>query len=295
MVRKGEVRYLTRYLTPPKKENRIQLRTHTIVGYMESGKTTMAKSLLARIIETIYKRGYENVLGLYSLNFADVIKYLDERNDMVMGSDYIYIIIDDAALFQMSREFGAVQNIYASKLFYYIRHIFEKYFEGTIIVNWLTQRLHALDVNLRESPLISFKSMVNDPNDKKLMYLLLGKKVVEKLSEIDYKIYVLHDDRSKKYSAVRLRSGPKGKPLKWIARIDMDLSFNFIEVEPEIDILQALDKNNVKKTYALIGYFLAQGYTFKEIKRMLHVSENTISRVSKWVKEVISLEVTQYV
>ena len=287
MSKKNYVSFMTDYLTPPKKEGKVRLRTHTIVGYMESGKTTMAKSIIANIDDIIYKKGYENILGVYSLSFVDVIEFLDEKNDMVMNSDYIYIIIDDAALFQMSREFGAVQNIYASKLFYYIRHIFEKYFEGTIIVNWLTQRLYALDVNLRESPLISFKSMVNDPNDRKLMYLLLGKKIIRRLGEIDYEMYVKHNDEVKSFAALRLRSGPKGKPLKWIARIKMNLNFNFVEIEPEVDILQSLDKNGVKRIYALIGYFLATGFTYKQIRKMLHVSEKTISRVSKWIKEEV--------
>jgi len=287
-IKKSQI--FTRTLTPIKSDDRIRLRTHTIVGYMESGKTTMAKSILPIIRPRIEEMKYENILPIYSLSFLDIIHYLKENIDEVKGTDYIYMIIDDAALFQLSREFGKSHNIMASKLFFWIRHIFEKEpynFRGSIIVNWLTQRYMALDVNLREGFIVSFKTPPSNPNDRREMYMLLGRKYMEFLGWLDYQMYTRHNDEVKKYSVTRFRSGPKGKPVRQVLIVNKNLSENFIELEPEEDVVELITSEESGKRKVIIAYLLALGWTYREIQENLNVSSKTIAKVVKWIKEEV--------
>jgi len=280
----------TRTLTPIKSKDHIRLRTHTIVGYMESGKTTMAKSILPILRPRIEEMGYENILPIYSLSFLDTINYLKENLDEIRGVDYIYMIIDDAALFQLSREFGKSHNIMASKLFFWIRHIFEYEpynFRGSIVVNWLTQRYMALDVNLREGFIVSFKTPPSNTSDRREMYFLLGKKYMEFLGWLDYQIYVKHNDDVKKYSVTRFRSGRNGRPVRQILIVNKNLSENFIELRPEEDVVELVTTEESGKRKVIIAYLLALGWSYREIQENLNVSSKTIAKVVKWIREEV--------
>ena len=110
----SRINRLRNYLIPPKPVDSPRLRTITIVGYMESGKTTMAKSIYHKIKKYIYER-YDNPVGIYTNNLLYLVENLDELE----GYDYYYIIVDDAALFQHARR--AMSNVTFNILLKYSR------------------------------------------------------------------------------------------------------------------------------------------------------------------------------
>jgi len=95
---------IKKYFIPPKGDSP-RLKSVTIVGFMDSGKTTMAKSIYTHILNDILEV-YDNPIGIY----ANSLSYLLENiNKIIKKHDYFYIVIDDASLYHPARR--AMSNV----------------------------------------------------------------------------------------------------------------------------------------------------------------------------------------
>ncbi len=166
----------------------VELRSVTIVGYMGSGKTTMAKHLIAKAHRELKKRGVKDkrilALHFYRANINIILDYLRENIDP-SNLEYIYLINDDAVYQNISRRSLSSINVEDARQYVVIRHELEELgFDGVLIVFHLTQLYYLLDKVLRNSPVLIFKTISRDEEERRIVGRLLGKHYYRMLRQI---------------------------------------------------------------------------------------------------------------
>ena len=196
-----ETKRLVMYLNPQLR-NYIKFRGWTIVGYMESGKTTLALTVAALLEE---KRSGD-ILVLKARKFGDVLNYVRENRDEPRGYSYAYIMIDDAVRYAHSRSRKEQDQDIAD--YYEIRHFFENVWKkGVATTVYITQRWRSLDIVFRNAYAVTFKTIVShDSQELKILAKTL-RDYYQYLLELTDRIYVYNDDDAKKYSVLRWGNG----------------------------------------------------------------------------------------
>ena len=197
----SEFNEIMSYLLPAKKD--IRLRRVTIVGEPEAGKTNLAFYLAQRIIE---ERGEDKVNVVYTKRLKDAIKYMDQK-------PYQLLLIDDAVRYQYSRVSVTKEGRIQIADFYEIRHVYRKMQNmkksATITIIFITQRWRDLAPQYRNAPVVFFKSVLTDPDDRRLMLKMIGPEYFNILQDITRRIFALSDDRAKGEAVITTSWGNK--------------------------------------------------------------------------------------
>lgn len=187
------------YMAPPEfitetVENR--LHAMLIVGSFGSGKTTWTISKIAQAIQHLLDRGVdENQVCFVHALGAPISRIVKETKEQVdLGRlKYLYFFNDDApsARGQHGYRSMSTENIAESQFYIMLRHrLKELGFKGFIFVAHATQIYNIIDTTFRRlSKLKVFKDYPEEPRDKKLIGLMLGKAYFRKLNEISMKIW----------------------------------------------------------------------------------------------------------
>ncbi len=130
-------------ITPPVKRNIVEWVGVGFAGKPGVGKTTKM-CFLAALIERVYQAREETVSIHYTNRLVDAVESLDRSTVQV-------IIVDDASLFQHSRQSMTQENIDVIKTLDVIRHRFEDKVSktGVIITFFGVQRYKGLDLGIR--------------------------------------------------------------------------------------------------------------------------------------------------
>lgn len=166
----------------------VELRSVTIVGYMGSGKTTMAKHLIAKAYRELKKRKVKDkeilALHFYRANINIMLSYLEENVDP-SNLRYLYLINDDAVYQNISRRSMSGINVEDARQYVVIRHKLEELgFDGVLIVMHMTQLYYLLDKVLRNSPVLIFKTISRDSEERRVVARLLGKHYYKMLRQV---------------------------------------------------------------------------------------------------------------
>jgi len=202
------VHSLMGYLIPrraPSSYPDVRLRHTTIIGYMESGKTTLALTLARKIEEKMEELG-EPFMCYMGDSISDFLNI-----DFDIDSGYILLIVDDAPQTYLSRNFMSQKSRHDVAEFFKIRHTLEeKGFQGVLGLIFCTQFFRALDVFFRNAPLVIFKSLVShDIAERREIARYLGRYYYRLLRDITQKMFVEWNDSVKSLSIAVFPDGIK--------------------------------------------------------------------------------------
>ena len=180
----------------------VELRTITMVGYMGTGKTTMAKHLVAKAYRELKKRKVKDkeilALHFYRANVKAIIDYVEENYDP-SRLQYLYLINDDAVYSNISRRSLSAVNVEDARRYVVIRHELKKMgFDGVLIVFHMTQLYYLLDKVLRDAQVLVFKSVSRDSTERKTLSMLLGRHYYRILKQLTDAIYAGTKEQLKK-------------------------------------------------------------------------------------------------
>jgi len=260
------------YLFPKQINDRL-LRSVTIVGLQGSGKTNLAYYLAGLYLEK-YGPGKVNVI--YSKSFRNAILKMNKKPVQVF-------IIDDAVRYQysgMSR--SRDRDIIAD--YFELRHLY-KGDKGLLVTIFITQRFKNLDPVFRNSPVLIFKTILQDPADNELIRNFIGQVYFEELAKITKNIYTQQKDFDK--AIVKLAWGPVFL-LPNIPRVSAIPNIIYVE--------ETGDKENGKngrivveiyEKYKDVILLRLAGRSLREIHRETGIPLATIHKVIKRVSEQI--------
>lgn len=178
----------------------------TIVGYMWSGKTTLAKTIAALIQQAFP----DEVNIFYARRFLDVAQYVKsnaKKDKSLVKKRYQMLIIDDAVRYAHSRR--SMQNVDDTSEFFEVRHVFMKQGmeRGIVAAFFLTQRWKSLDTIFRNAYAVIFKTVIaQDYNEQRELTRLL-REHYRTLQDITRRIYLNKDNSAKKLSIIRWGDG----------------------------------------------------------------------------------------
>ena len=237
---------LFKYLNPELR-NYIKFRGWTIVGYMESGKTTLALTTAAILEE---KRSGD-IIVLKAQKFGDILHYIEDNTDEVRGFNYAYIILDDAVRYAHSRSRKEQDRDIAD--YFEIRHFFEDVWKrGVVTTVYITQRWRSLDVVFRNAYAVTFKTIVSHDSEELKMLARTLRNYYRYLLDLTDRIYVYNDDEAKKYSVLRWGNGfLQELEVPIIARPSNIIEIRHAEEEDSVP------KEKVDMNMILLGAYLA--------------------------------------
>lgn len=159
---KGSIRYLTKYFCPTKdvrEFGHVKLRSITLVGYMEMGKTEMAKYLIELSQRHFNKMGIGNI-AFTGKTIVDIMYYIGDNKDLVRGNNVVYVFVDDLFYGGMSTERSRGKRL-GEKIYSDIRHWPERIGvkTGIIYVLFGAQRFSLIPVFFRNTPFLLFKGL----------------------------------------------------------------------------------------------------------------------------------------
>lgn len=187
------VESIDQYLVPS--DYKIQLmknpfHSSLIVGGMGSGKTTYMLSMMTRAYNILRKRGYtdDEVKIVHTEGYSVSMLLLDLKRALDLEKiKFLYIFNDDApSSKQSSRQRLKIESIANILNVFRIRHHLEEMgYNGFIFIAFATQTYTALDPDLRRACRLKiFKDYPDEPADKKLIGLMLGRSYMNALREI---------------------------------------------------------------------------------------------------------------
>ena len=144
------------YLYPTeswKKYDTPVLRTGVIIGFMQSGKTVLARHLAARAYKAVVRSGYDDsqfvYLETHSLKRAR--KWVEEY--LPSSTRFLFIFVDDAVKYAHSRQ----KNVEETSYFVDVRHWTIK--QGLITILYATQNFKLLDSIMRYGQVYMWKTV----------------------------------------------------------------------------------------------------------------------------------------
>lgn len=253
----------------------VELRTITIVGTMGSGKSTMAKHLVARAYRHLTGKGYDDsqILALHfdRSNIPLIIDYV-RRNFDLSNVEYLYLINDDASYLNISRGSLSYANVESVRQYIAIRHRFaDMGFDGVLIVFHLTQMYYLLDKALRDSYVLAFKSISKDPTERDMVLKLLGGEGLNYLISIHQALS--SGNREQFEEAIKKALVLIGSRIK--------VEYDVIKEEPPESIYYKIDEREINDFVEDIV-----GFTCRELEAMLRACEIKFrtSKLGKFVK-----------
>lgn len=176
-----------------------RLRTWVIFGPMESGKTTLVKTILYHQNRILDNAGitYRNV------QFFDVESFIKGLINN-WKSTVLNLFVDDAVFLADSRSSMTKSNQVLTQMYFYIRHYVEHYSKPTRLVNvfWSAQSVTAIDKRIRDTAtVVILKGMVRA--NEKVLREYFYPSIVSKMQLLQ--ILSMIDDKYKSYFAVSLQ------------------------------------------------------------------------------------------
>ena len=133
------------------------LRTMTVIGYMQSGKTVFVRFIAKLMHDTLVKQGVDDSQIAYietpSLQAAKDALETGELGIDAEKLNYMFVFVDDAIRSAHSRR----NNIVETMLFSYARHWTLK--RGVLIIAYATQDFRLLDRLMRNAHVYAWKSL----------------------------------------------------------------------------------------------------------------------------------------
>lgn len=248
------------------------LRSVTIVGLQGSGKTNLSFFLAKQYLD---KYGPENVNVVYSRSFRSAIANMNYKQIQVL-------IVDDAVRYQYSGiSRSRDRDIIAD--YFEIRHLFKKYKkEGLLVTIFITQRFRNLDPAFRNSPILIFKTILQDPSDNDLIKQFLGQAYFEKLAEITKNIYTKHRDFDK--AIVKVAWGPVFL-LDNIPKVTLS---NIIYAKETVDSRNGKITLEIDRKYKDVIILRLKGKSLRKIYRETGIPLATIHKKIKQIIEKLS-------
>lgn len=201
----------------------VMLNWATIVGFMQSGKTTMIKTIIKAINEKYKDLKQINISTQYPQNIYNLSEELITK---IKDRELINIFIDDAAWGASSKKYSQSQEAN----WFYIRHYFEETVgvkKATLNVFYAIQRYKSLQNVLRSSPLLMWKAIpIRDPFERKEVGYLTRRnlKLIDKWA---WDVYMKGDIKTMEQVLVVPSSGQA-----YVIRIPMDTTNDFIFLPP---------------------------------------------------------------
>ena len=176
-----------------------RLRTWVIFGPMESGKTTLVKTILYHQ-NTILD---EHDITYRNVQFFDVESFI--RGLMTnWKSTVLNLFIDDAVFLADSRASMTKTNQVLTQTYFYIRHYVEHYSRQTRLVNvfWSAQSVTAIDKRIRDTAtVVVLKGMVRA--NEKILREYFYPSIIRRMQILQ--IMSTIDDKYKSYIALSLQ------------------------------------------------------------------------------------------
>ena len=176
-----------------------RLRTWVIFGPMESGKTTLVKTILYHQ-NTILD---EHDITYRNVQFFDVESFI--RGLMTnWKSTVLNLFIDDAVFLADSRASMTKTNQVLTQTYFYIRHYVEHYSRQTRLVNvfWSAQSVTAIDKRIRDTAtVVVLKGMVR--GNEKILREYFYPSIIRRMQILQ--IMSTIDDKYKSYIALSLQ------------------------------------------------------------------------------------------
>ncbi len=225
-------RRLRRYLIPEDivELSDIYLATIVNVGFMWSGKTTLARKIAAKVEKKIVEKYKLSFIYVEGRRQSDVLSYFDDNPDE-LRNDYIFVMYEDAGRGFNVREMFKAESREQEKSFLEIRHEFKRlgFRKGILAIMYNIQRLEILGKTYRAvSPVTIFKTLPStDIRDRRYYIKLLGRRGYKFLKAVTGIMY--------------FGTYPRDPEV-------IDIFINGFHIDP-----MELDRNTVKR-YAVVVY-----------------------------------------
>jgi len=176
-----------------------RLRTWIVFGPMESGKTTLVRTVLYH---------QNKLLDEHDITYRNVQFY--DPESFVRGlmtnwkATVLNLFIDDAVFLADSRASMTKTNQILTQMYFYIRHYVEHYSKQTRLINvfWSAQSVTAIDKRIRDTAtVVILKGMVRA--NEKILREYFYPSIVRRMQLLQ--IMSTIDDRYKSYFAVSLQ------------------------------------------------------------------------------------------
>jgi len=167
----------------------VALNYCTVVGSIQSGKTTTVKTLIAKINKKYKKYKHLNLETKYINNVFRIHK--DKKiKEEIKDAEVINLFVDDAVTGASSKKY----TYETETNWFRIRHYFREEVgvkRATLNVFFATQRYMSLQNILRNSPILIFKPLIIlDVGERELLGSLLGAGKWKILTEWAYKLFI---------------------------------------------------------------------------------------------------------
>jgi len=169
------VNWLKEYCVPPRSPDAFdtnRLRVMSIIGFMESGKTTLANWLMAQFERSVKYRYDVGILNIAGKTIVDIFNYLKDNSDLLRDVHYIQIFVDDVFFQGLAYEYSDLSRN-AIKIYANIRHEFEDLgvHRSVIVLMFAGQRYRLIPPFFRNTPYLIFKSIVSQDQQERKMVL----------------------------------------------------------------------------------------------------------------------------
>lgn len=199
-------RFTFRYMAPPPEfvaKARLHHRSALIVGEMGSGKTTFVEARLGEVVSHLMeKHGVDESRICYAYaREAGVRQLLKVHRSMdVERCMYMYMFNDDAPASPGGHGRRAMtrENVSESQAYIMIRHRLRKMgFQGFMLTIHASQVYHLIDITFRRMAVLKmFKTYPDEPQDFRLIGLLVGSAGLSALFDISMDLWVSNDPRA---------------------------------------------------------------------------------------------------
>ena len=198
-TRKEEREIILRYIAVPPFMLRAKNPMHAavIVGPMFSGKTSFGEAKIGEAIGyLVEKYGVEEhsiaYVHSYERSVSEIVSYMAKNLELKKLS-HIFFFNDDAIAVETAFARLSWKEESANEARYYvmIRHRLEKLgFTGYLFILHATQVFSLLDKTFRQTAALKFfKDYPDEPNDMRLMGIMLGKAGMMALNELSLKLW----------------------------------------------------------------------------------------------------------
>lgn len=194
-----EKEHILRYIAVPPYMLRARNPMHAavIVGPMFSGKTSFAEAKIGEAIKQLIEKYNVDESRIayvhsYERSVSEVISYMSKQLDLKKLT-HIFFFNDDAIATETAFSRFSWKEEAASEAMYYvmIRHRLRKLgFTGYLFVMHATQVFSLLDKTFRQTAALKFfKDYPDEPNDMRLMGIMLGKAGMMALNQLSLKLW----------------------------------------------------------------------------------------------------------
>lgn len=254
----------------------VLLTRTTIVGDMQSGKTTTIETIIKAINEVysdipqvnIYTRSYREVHSLHRKQHEDIREAIEK-------AEILNILIDDALTTMHVRGHYVSDEIN----FAMIRHYFKEKLDirrMTLNVFFATQRYQLLFNMMRQAPILLFKAItVRDYWERRQIAGLLGWNYLKYLDEMAREVLI---NKNREYMDKTIFC--EGKRVKVVDFPKDNEGISFYDLEG--------DNLSERDRYVLNA--LRDGWTYREIESVFEISSRDIARLSRYYKYKLKVE-----